>query len=279
MAQTNMAPNDSIRGELHRGIYNTNLFLGLWHTGQDQLAKFDPYITGYSYIYWTALPKFLTSGSPLVDKTWAVDWKTLTQSNFKSFDGISDIQLDAEELTAGMNGRTMAIPSNSKFESTSYTMKFQEMTGSRLRELAHLWVTGIRDPETGFASYHGNTSLPYSMANHTAELLYMVTDPGGQKIEFACYLTNLMPTKVPMSHLNYSSGEHSLAEFDIEFRGNYHQSVAINALAVKVITSFGVKQTHLDYGSSTVTEAGPTGTATVTKKIDFAEALIGAAQG
>ena len=56
-----------------------------------------------------------------------------------------------------------------------------------------------------------------------------------------------MPTKIPMDHLNYTSGDHSIAEITEDFRGNFHMSADINDLAVEFMKANHVKRGFGDY--------------------------------
>lgn len=233
-----------------------NLFAGQWRLDQTNIDRFDPFITGYAFVIWTKLPRFF-------DTAFATEFKALTERNFKSFDGISDIQLSTEDMTHGFTGNAMGIATNINKENTSFTLKHQELQGSPVRELYQYWTTGIRDPESGLAHYHGKMTgdnpLLYSMQNHTGELLYVVTDPSGSTngIEFAAYYTNVFPTKIPLGHLNYSSGDHGLAEIDIEFRGNMHIGYYVNDLAKKLMVDYEVKKRYGQYELGAVKTPAP----------------------
>jgi hypothetical protein len=228
--------------------YSTdNLFAGVWRLDQTNLDRFDPFIQGYAFVMWTKLPAFFESDI-------RTNFQHLTEKNFKSFSGIGDMTLQVEDLTTGFAGNAYGVATNLQKENTSFTLTHYELAGSPIRELYQYWITGIRDPETGLAHYHGklSDSMQYSAKNHTGELLYVVTDPSGAAggasgIEYAAYYTNVMPTKIPQDHLNYSSGDHGLVEIQIDFRGNYHQSKEINELAVTAMQSYKIQKRFGDY--------------------------------
>lgn len=237
---------------MNKGIdYSTdNLFAGTWRLDQSNLERFDPFVAGYAFIIWTKLPQFF-------DSQTQSQFKNLTEKNFKSFSGISDITLNVDDMTTGFNGNAYGVATGIAKENTSFSITHYELAGSPVRELYQYWVTGIRDFETGLATYHGaiaDGSLEYSAKNHTGEFLYIVTDPSGatgsnrsRGIEYAAYYTNVMPTKIPQDHLNYSSGDHTIAEITMDFRGNYHQSKEINELAVAAMDHYQITKTFGDY--------------------------------
>ena len=238
--------------------YSTdNLFAGVWRLDQDNLNRFDPFIQGYAGIIWTAMPAFF-------DNDMATQFKYFTERNFKSFSGIGDLTLEADNISNGFAGNEMGAATNMKKENTSFTLRHYELAGSPVRELYMYWITGIRDPETGIATYHGKINqgeMQYSMKNHTAEVLYVVTDPSfaygaseaaaALSIEFAAYYTNTFPTKIPQDHLNYTSGDHGIPEIDIEFRGTFHLGGSINELAVKAMANYSLQKIYSDYGRLT----------------------------
>ena len=235
---------------------NDNLFTGVWNLDQANLTKYDPYISGYAFIVWTKLPAFMNnvtdkdviSGMP-IDRAF----KQMTEKNFKSLSGIGDITLGVEDVTHGFAGNAYGVATGISKENTSFSITHQELAGSPIRKLYEYWVTGVRDPETGLATYHGkigsNECPTYSAKYHTGELLYIVTDPTGGEhgIEFACYYTNVMPTKIPQDHLNFTNGDHAVAEASIDFRGNYHTSDQINQLAKAYLKQKLTQKTFADY--------------------------------
>ena len=230
-----------------------NFFAGTWDLSQNNLDRYDPFMTGHAYIIWTKLPSFMPSAV-------RTKFKDMTEKNFKSFSGISDMVMDTESITGGFAGNTYDAASNLKKAEGNFTIKHQEYLGSPIRELYEYWVTGIRDPETGLCTYHGRlggADCPYYSAKfHTGELLYIVTDPagalGGEKsIEFACYYTNVMPTKVPQSHLEFTNGEHNSVEIDQDFKGVWHRSKRIDELARKLIDKKYTLNSFMNYGSAT----------------------------
>jgi len=217
---------------------DADFFKGFYNLRRDKIMNHDPFITGYAFIVWTKLPQFFD------DKRQAF-FKNMTEKNFKSFSGLSDITLNTDNMQSGFTGNDYGVATGISKENTAFTLRHYELQGSPIKESYQYWVTGIRDIETGVATYHGKIqdgSLKYSAANHTGELLYIVTDPSGalggsSGIEFAAYYTAVLPTKIPLDHLNYSSGDHSLVEIDIEFRGNLFISAEVNNLAAKFVAS------------------------------------------
>ena len=221
-----------------------------------QQLDFDPIITGYSFIFWIKVPSWVKSKFP--------DFIQMTQKNFKAFDGISDMDLNAEDYTHSFNSNAYGVASSIQKNNTEFTLKHQEFSGSPIKNMYQYWVSGIRDPRTDIATYPLIEGTEYAAKNHTGELLYVVTRPDvtnvtRHNIEFAAYYTNVFPTKIPISHFNYSQGDHSLVEIDIPFRGtmnispqvdNYAQEKSKESYAFVSEGMFDRKETMNTYGQS-----------------------------
>jgi hypothetical protein len=250
-----MAHGDSQSGIRQRSsetIQKSNLFTGIWNLNQNNLDAYDPFISGYAFIIWTKMPAFMVRA----DKEMADKFRALTERNFKSFSGIGNINLQVDDLTAGFAGNAYGVVTNIQKENTSFSLTHYEITGSPVRQVYSYWVSGIRDMETGLATYHGliaSGAMEYSQKNHTGELLYVVTDPSGGVhengggIEFACYYTNVVPTSIPQDHLAYTAGDHGIHEITMEFRGNFHMGANVNELAKKAMKSYRITQQFGDY--------------------------------
>ena len=220
-----------------------NLFAGVWHLDDHHLEQIDPFISGYAFIVWTKVPAFFDPKAEAQLRS--------TERNFKGLSGIGDYTVSTEDMTHGFAGNAIGVATSIQKENTSFSMTHQELKGSPIREIFDYWVSGIHDPETGLATYHGmiENGLEFSMKNHTGELLYIVTDPsggvnGGSGIEAAFYFTNVFPTKIPMDHLNYTSGDHSLAEISMDFRGTLHKSHQIDLLAAEFLKQNAISQSY-----------------------------------
>jgi len=195
-------------------------------TGSMNLEKlnFDPLITGYAFIIWTKVPTWVEAEYP--------SFKKMTQTNFKSFDGISDMTLNSVSYAHTFNGNEYFVPSNITKENTEFTLKHQEFSGSPIKNMYQYWVSGIRDPLTNIATYptkasSSDTTLQYAAKNHTGSLLYIVTRPDannfdGHNVEFAAYYSAVFPTKIPIGHFNYAQNTNDAVEIDMTFKGDMH---------------------------------------------------------
>jgi hypothetical protein len=204
-------------------------------TGADNLSAldFDPLVTGYAFILWTHVPKWVTDTFE--------GFKELTQKNFQSFQGLDDLTLETGQHQYGFAANEYEVATNLKKNNTEFTVRHAEYSGSPIKNMYQYWVTGIRDPRTGIATYPKLHGIDYAAKNHTGELLYIVTRPDADNvgneainnIEFAALYTNVFPTKVPLGHLNYEQGTHDVTNIEITFKGTLNISPQVDEFAKK----------------------------------------------
>lgn len=227
---------------------DVDLFSGMLKLDDANIGQYDPMVSGYATFFWTKLPPFMMIGNrPLIDR-----FKNLTEKGHTSFDGIQDMQVTTDDMVGGIAGNSFKMATNMKDEFDTFQMKVYELQGSPIRESVEYWLTGIRDPKTGYATYHGlvdSIDGGYCARNHTGELLYVVTDPSGSTkgIEYACLVTNIMPTKVPRQHLNLQHGDHNLVTFDLEFTGEKYESAAISKIAKEIFDKRRRVERYIDF--------------------------------
>jgi hypothetical protein len=157
------------------------------------------------------------------------NFANLTQKNFAGFDGLSDLELSTAGVTEGFSPNEYHVAQNLGAKPSQFTLKHLEYSGNPVKNAYQHWVTCIRDPRTGIATYPARYQQDYMAINHTAELMYIVTRPDAnnyenkQIIEFASYWTAVMPKKIPLGHFNYSKGtQNAPIEIDIPFSGVMH---------------------------------------------------------
>lgn len=211
---------------------DTELFRGMLKLDDANIGQFDPMVSGYATFFWTKLPPFMMVGNRKLTERF----RNLTEKGHTSFSGIQDMSITTDDMVGGIAGNGFKLATNMKDDFDGFQMKVYELQGSPVREAIEYWLTGVRDPKSGYATYHGLVDTidgGYCAKNHTGELLYVVTDPSGSSkgIEYACLITNIMPTKVPRDHLNLNHGDHNLVQFDLDFTGEKYESAAISQKA------------------------------------------------
>lgn len=248
-----------------------NFFKGHFQLNQAYLNNYDAFVKGHAFWIWTKLPRFWRYAAFRPYGKTADEYNkyfaSLTEANFKSFSGISNITLDSEQIQMGFNGAGFNIPTKLNVENQEFTIGHYEWMGGVMQNMYKYWITGIADIDTGAATYHGaflNTdpevrkNMIYSMQNHTGEGYYIVTDPtcgigvmnghfDTQSIEFAAAFTNIYPTIIPLDHMNYSSGDNGIAEFDQTFKGTMKISQEVTETAAYLLSTRNFAMSYMGY--------------------------------
>lgn len=239
----------NIKQYTSNSIFNYSLFLGGLDTTAKSLEQYDPLKTGYGRIFFVRMPVFMQKIMP--DETKRI--RHLMEYGFTRIDGIGNLSLETEQLTGGYAGRQFDIPTVAKDETNQITLSLYELAGSPVREYLEMWISGMADPYTGLAHYHG-ADLPYKQSNHVAEAIYVATDPTGRSngIEYACLLTNMFPKQVKKDQFNYEAGQHQLVQMDVEFAAVKYESPQINTVAKGLIQRYQTMRDYLDFKSNYV---------------------------
>ena len=145
----------------------------------------------------------------------------LTEKNLKTFQGNDDIDMTLVDMQAGFSANTSQYAGGIG-KGQGFTMSHNEYSGSPVRYGYSFWVSGVRDHNTGSATYPVRYGMEYAAANHTGELAYIVTRPdannnSGTILEYSSYYTNVMPYRIPLSHLNYTSGTQEAPQVEVTF--------------------------------------------------------------
>lgn len=206
---------------------------------------YDPLVTGYSFFKWIKIPDWM-------NRKFGGKFQDLTEKNFISGFSVGDMELQTTEITHGFAGNQYNIATTmNKGNNDEFSITHREFSGSPIREMYQYWVSGIRDPETGIATYPKVWDIEYSAANHTGEIVYIVTRPdannvGKDNIEFSCYYTAVIPTRIVLSHFSYTQGTHEAVDYEQNFRGVFHMSGAVDKFAKSVLESKVYGITELD---------------------------------
>lgn len=225
-------------------IRDYSLFLGGLNAKNNVLGAYTPLKTGYARIFMIKSPAFMMKWD--ADRTKS--FRHLVEYGFIGVDGIQNTTLETEQLTGGYAGRQLDVATTAKDETNEITIRLYEFSGSPVRAYIDAWVTGISDPLTGLSHYHG-VDTSYSQKNHTAEMIYLVTDPTGKNIEYACMFANMMPKQVKKDHFNYEAGQHNIVQVDIPFTAVKYESPDINLAAAKLLEKYTVLMNGYNFKS------------------------------
>lgn len=218
-------------------VFDSNLAMSnSFYTGGLNLKNLnsDPLITGYAVIIWDTVPSWVEKEYP--------GFRQFTQKNFKSLTGISDMELQSQAVQYGFGDNEYNVASGITKNNTEFTLKHQEFSGNPVKNMYQHWISNIADPETDIATYPKIYGLDYAAKNHTGSLMYImlrrdVNNIEKRNIEFAAYWTNVYPTKIPLSHLEYNQGDRNAVEIEIPFKGNMHISAAVDNYAKELLAN------------------------------------------
>ena len=236
------------------GILDYSLFLGGLNVTRDALQQYDPLRTGFGRIFMIRQPAFMVNLVPAKLRRF----KHVLEYANTGVSGNNNIQVTFNELTGGYTGRKMEIPNIATDDTNELVIKTYEFSGSLMREVVQYWINGVTDLQSGFAHYYGAATVPdnngkipvpYRQANHTAEFIYVVTDPTGTKVEYACLFANCFPKEVKLDHFNYEAGQHDLVQIDISFACTRYMSPQINQKATQLLKRYNVLMNSLNFNS------------------------------
>lgn len=214
--------------------------MGSFFSGADPTTfadiELDPFVSGYSFIYWVKLPFWFEQDDDLKY------FKTLTQKVMVSFNGFTDVELQESSQQYGFAGNEVSFVTGVNRNNTDFTIGFKEYSGTPMTKMINKWICMIRDKNTGVALYPKLYDCEYSARNHTGQLLYIsmrpdVTNSGKGNIEKAFLYSNVYPLNVGWSNLfNYNLGDQqSPTSIDVNFKGVPLEGAAVDAYAKKIL--------------------------------------------
>lgn len=204
----------------------------------------EPFRTGRFIGVWLKKPNFFHEG---VKKYW--DY--FLQDKILEVSGLQDNDVSKMSRVTGAVGRTEEYAGYYKENNGIFTLKVPEVKGNPVRKIMKYYLSGMSDPVTGTAHFHGNTNLRFSRVNYGGDFLYILLGPTMRPddIEFACLWVNAFPTKDYIAHLNSGTigepGDANLTH-DIEFSGSYIQNNAVNKIAQIVTEAVGLYKDTCD---------------------------------
>lgn len=210
---------------------------GSFFTGvDDQMNLYmDPIVTGYAFIYWVDLPFWFEKDADLKN------FKALTEKNFRSFQGVSSIELQTGTVQTGFAGHEINVATGIQRQNTEFQIGHKEFSGSPMTKMYQKWISMIRDPRTGISLYPKLYNCEYGARNHSGQLLYIMTRPdatnsGHNVVEYAAFYSNVMPTNVPLDSLyNFEIGNQDSPTIEISFKGFPEIGPNVNAYAQKIL--------------------------------------------
>ena len=238
------ADNNYIRRNT-KSYKDLSYFIGGIDVTQQNLDQMTPYIPGISRLFFHTTPLFMQEGF----KDLTDNFKSYIETGYKSVSGIEGLQADFVQISGGFAEQSFENISKITDGSNAISVTLYEQTGSPVREFIETWLTGVRDPRSGIAHYHGlvkkpdgSGSVEYAEKNHTGEFIFYDLDPTAHYLEYACMWAHCFPKGIDKQHLNYQSGSRDVVELSLEFSGTKYESRYINDIAI-----YYLMQEQLDF--------------------------------
>ena len=205
------------------------------------LAQFNYFESGYSFLIVTEIPKYLEElAKQNEDYQKMIDtYKHVLEYEFKGLDGFEDMSVDTGTITNGISELNVITKVNWQ-SASQFQLRYQEKSGSLLTKVNELFLRGIKDPRTQVKTYNGllrsqNGGTPV-MAEagyeyETFKFLYFVTDNTLLNIEKAFYIVSAQPTSAELSIYNSEKGQIEFKEVGMTFNGFPITGQAVTAKA------------------------------------------------
>lgn len=235
---------------------NFKYFLEGIDVTDQNLDQMTPFIPGIVRLYFHKTPYFMEKKFPRLSD----NFRSYIETGFKEISGIQNLQAEPLTIEGGWNNQSFENISSVKDDTNEITITLIEQTGSPVREYIEGWMTGMRDPRSRVAHYHGCVKNPdgkasdgsseavtYCEKNHTGEFIYVVLDPTAQFIEYACLLAHAWPKVGPREHLNFSPGNSQAAEMQLQFSCMKYEGKYVNDIAAYYISKSNLIYNYLEF--------------------------------
>lgn len=238
-----------------RNLTQYNAFRGV--TDFTQLAQFDPFEKGYSFLSVIQMPKFMTKLAQFDEniKSLVYSFKHKLEYEFRGLSGLTNIEGAAGTISDGIN-ELQYINKVTMDTSIQVSMNYYETSGSLIQKFTEYYLTGIKDRISQAKTYHGlirHNQMAPGIENEVFTLLYYVTDATMLRLERAYLLANAQITSSEASQYDAQRTDiGNVQETTLQFNCfpimGYQVDKAASAL-LKDITGVSVK----DNGSGVVT--------------------------
>lgn len=223
-----MAANITSDGVLFKNLVQpkdvSKYTLGRGATDFANVAMWNAFETGYSYLTVVQVPKYLEylASKDVTYLNLIRNYVHILEYEFKGLDGIEDITSENGDIDNGISTLSFIKKVNMQSSST-FSMRYTEKSGSVLTRVNELFLTGIKDGRTQIKTYHGlledGTMTDTGYEYETFSFMYFVTDNSFRKLEKAYYIVAAQPTKAETNIYNSEKGDIGFKEITMEFTG------------------------------------------------------------
>lgn len=211
-------------------------------TDYTQLAQFDLYEQGYSFLVMLKIPTFLdvmrsmdTRYQSLID-----NYSHIIEYDFRGAQGIEDITSSQNNITNGID-QLQIITQVTEQGSSGFSMNYFERSGSVITKTHEAYLRGIKDPRTQIKRYNGILKQRFDANNNGSgdtaiynkgkenlmndkgyqyevfHFLLIITDNTGLNLEKAYILASAQPTTANTSIYQVTKGEYNFSEISVTY--------------------------------------------------------------
>lgn len=223
-----------------------------------QLAQFDLYETGYSFLVMLKIPTFLEVMKDQNDyyKSLISNYEHIIEYDFRGANGIEAMTGEINNITNGIDTLNI-ITKVTEQSAFSFSMNYFERSGSVITKTHEAYLRGIKDPRTQIKRYNGilrkrftasgaSNSGTYTYKNDPGEnlmndkgyqyevfhFLLIITDNTGLNLEKAYILASCQPTQANTEIYNVTKGEYQFSELSLQYNGFPISGRIVNAKAL-----------------------------------------------
>lgn len=198
-----------------------NLMRGVPDFGS--LVQFNPYETGYAAFIICDIPRFIKMLAKKNEEYNILvnNFCHIIEYEFKSFDGLQDINADTIQLGDELNNINVISKVNMQ-SASEFSLTYDEKTGTPITKFCKLYLTGIKDPRTQVKTYHGlihNGEMVPGFENEVFTFLYINTDNTMTNVEAAYLLVGCQINSADTDMFNYTKGTIDKREVTVKFSG------------------------------------------------------------
>ena len=201
-----------------KNLIKYNLMRGA--TDFSNLAQWDLYETGYSFLIPISYPTFLVKQAQVDPGFYDLfeSYKRIMEYEFRGLDGLDNITSETGQITNGISEINIINKVNRPAGNT-VSMRYFEKSGLTISKVHEAFLRGVKDPMTQVKRYNGlitDGTLEPGYENECFTYLYIVTDNTVMNLERAFLLTNCQPTNVDFSVYTFDKGSIEFKEISVE---------------------------------------------------------------
>lgn len=204
------------------------------------LYQFAPYEGGYAFLVVFGVPRMMNIDATTVSKAIGFDdgrkelltlFVSMLEKEFKSFNGISDLEGNTAEITNNINSMSY-INKTSQDTSVRFSVNMTEKDGAPITNFLDMYLRYLNDPKTLARTYGGmakrqDSQNPKDAGKLEPNRAYEVftigvgfTDSSMLNLQKGYIFANCQPLTANWSELNdYNKGDVSNKELNVSFVG------------------------------------------------------------